>query len=127
MEFPGLTDEESIKAYIARVQMCLLEDDSRQILDERLPQEAIDMLFERFVGRFQPAAVAIEKIIEGNEQCTWQSAIEDTEIKLVSWDRREIKGNLCNELDHLHNKYTKHSRHLVKSILDILRLCFYWR
>lgn len=49
------------------------------------------------------------------------------EDKLVSWDHREIKGNLCNELHLLHNKYTKHSRRLVKSILDILRLCFYRR
>ncbi|KAG0339835.1 hypothetical protein BG000_001232 [Podila horticola] len=127
MEFPGWTDKESMKAYISRVRKCLLDDDSRLALDERLPQEAIDMLFEKLVGRFRPAAVAIEKIIEGIEQGAWQFAIEDTEDKLVSWDHREIKGNLCNELDRLHNKYTKHSRRLVKSILNILRLCFYRR
>ncbi|KAG0248329.1 hypothetical protein BG011_000187 [Mortierella polycephala] len=46
IEFPGWTDQESIKAYISRVRKCLLDDDSRQALDERLPQEAIDMLFE---------------------------------------------------------------------------------
>ena len=46
-------------------------------------------------------------------------AIKDTEDKLVSWDHRQIKGNLCNELDRLHNK---HSRDIAKSVLDILRL-----
>lgn len=79
MEFPGWTDKDSIKAYISRVRKYLLDDDSRQALDKRLPQEAIDMLFKRLVGRFRPATVTIEKIFEGIEQGAWQFAIEDTE------------------------------------------------
>ncbi|KAF9114994.1 hypothetical protein BGX30_006421, partial [Mortierella sp. GBA39] len=61
MEFPGWTDKKLMKAYISRVRKCLLDDDSWPVLDERLPQEAIDMLFERLVERFRPAAVANRK------------------------------------------------------------------
>lgn len=51
MEFHGWTDQESIKAYIyiSRLQSCLHDDDSKQALDGRLPQEAIKMLFERLI------------------------------------------------------------------------------
>lgn len=59
MEFPGWTDQESIKAYISRVQKCLLDDESKLALDEHLPQEAVDMLFEKFAGRFRPAIFAM--------------------------------------------------------------------
>jgi len=37
------------------------------------------MLFERLAKRFRPAAVAIEKIVEGSEEGAWQFAIKDTE------------------------------------------------
>ncbi|OAQ29378.1 hypothetical protein K457DRAFT_137877 [Linnemannia elongata AG-77] len=40
MEFPGWTDLESIKAYISRVRKCLLDDESKGVFDERLPQDA---------------------------------------------------------------------------------------
>lgn len=68
-----------MKMYIARVRECLLDDDSRQTSDEHLLQEAINMPFKRFAGRFRPAAVATKKIIEWSEQHTWRLAIEDTE------------------------------------------------
>ncbi|KAF9372065.1 hypothetical protein CPC16_002671, partial [Podila verticillata] len=55
------------------------DDDSKQALNGRLPQEAIDTLFERLAGRVRPAAVAIEKIIEGDEQGAWKFVIEDAE------------------------------------------------
>ena len=59
MEFPGFTDLESIKAYVSRVRRYLLDDESRRVFDERLPQDALDMLFDKFVGRYRPAIVAI--------------------------------------------------------------------
>ncbi|KAF9089137.1 hypothetical protein BGX23_006905 [Mortierella sp. AD031] len=71
MEFPGWTDQDSIKAYISRVRKCLLDDESSQALDERLPQKAIDMLFEK-----------LENIVESIDQRSWRRAIEDTEDKL---------------------------------------------
>ncbi|KAI8595060.1 hypothetical protein EDD21DRAFT_425759 [Dissophora ornata] len=127
MEFAGWTGQESIKAYISRLRRCLPDDDSRRALDERFLQEAIDMLLERLAGRFRPALVAVEKIIEGNGQRAWQVAIEDTEDKLASWAHRDIKGNLCNELLRLHDKCNKHSDQLVDSVESILGLLLYQR
>ncbi|KAG0360357.1 hypothetical protein BGX24_005575 [Mortierella sp. AD032] len=80
MEFPGSTDKESIKTYISRA------------LDVRLPLEAVDMLFEKFAGRFRPAAVAMEKIVERNEQGAWKVAIEDTEDRLKAVRQRMISS-----------------------------------
>jgi hypothetical protein len=37
--------------------MCLQGDKSKQALNEHLPQSAIDLLFEKFAGRFRPAIV----------------------------------------------------------------------
>ncbi|KAG0053924.1 hypothetical protein BGZ90_006089 [Linnemannia elongata] len=126
VEFPGFTDLESIKAYVSRVRNCLLDDESRRVFDERLPQEALDMLFDKFVGRFRPAI--FEKIIERNDQGVWKALIEDTEDKLVSWEHRTIKGNLCRELDRLDQKH-KGARgdKSVKTVLDILGFFFYRR
>ena len=59
MEFPGWTDQESINAYVSRVRSCLLDDESKRVFDERVPQDALAMLFDKFVGRFRPATVAI--------------------------------------------------------------------
>lgn len=101
MEFPGWTDQEAIKTYISWVRRYLLDDGSRQALDERFPQEAFDMLFKRLAGRFRPVVVAIEKIVEGNEQGAWQFANEDTEDQLVCWTHRNVKGNPCYELQRL--------------------------
>lgn len=109
------------------MQGCLTDEDSRQALLERVPQGAIDLLFERLAGRFRPVAVAIEKIVEGNEQGPWRIAIEDTENKLVSWKHRNIKGNLCYEFRRLHDKCNKHSDELVDSIDNILGLLLYQR
>ena len=67
MEFPGWKNRDSIKAYISRMRRCLSDDESREVLDKHLPQEAIDMLFERFAGRFRPAAVAIVSLFASTE------------------------------------------------------------
>ena len=66
------------------MEECLLDRESGQVLHERLPQEAVDMLPERLVWLFWSAAIAVEKIVEGNEQCPWKAAIEHTKDKLVS-------------------------------------------
>lgn len=55
LEFPGWTDKDSIKAYISRVRDCLQDDQSKQALDEFLSQEAVEMLHQKFVGRYRPA------------------------------------------------------------------------
>ncbi|KAF8931608.1 hypothetical protein BGZ47_011753 [Haplosporangium gracile] len=127
-EFPGWTDLESIKQFVSRVRRCLLDDESRRFFDERLPQDVLDMFFDKFVGRYRPAIVAIEKIVEQSEHGKWKALIEDTEDKLVSWEHRTIKGNLCRELDRLDQKH-KHARRdkSVKTVLDILGFYFYRR
>ncbi|KAG0048432.1 hypothetical protein BGZ89_004598 [Linnemannia elongata] len=127
MEFPGFTDLESIKAYVSRVRRCLLDDESRWVFDEHLPQDALDTLLDKLGGRFRPAILALERIIEQNDLSAWMSAIEYTEDRLVSWSHRDIKGNLCNELDRLHNKNNKYKDQLVESIDSILGILMYTR
>ncbi|KAF8926728.1 hypothetical protein BGZ47_002569 [Haplosporangium gracile] len=128
MEFPGWTDLDSIKAYVSRVRRCLFNDESRRDFDERLPQEALDMLFDKFLGRYRPAIVAVEKILEHSEHGSWKALIEDTEDKLVAWEHRTIKGNLCRELDRLDQKHKDARRDKsVKTILEILGFYFYRR
>ncbi|KAG0020465.1 hypothetical protein BGZ82_011590 [Podila clonocystis] len=85
MEFPGWTDQESIKAYVSRVWKCLLDDKSKLTWGDHLPQEAI---------------VAMERIVERNDLGGWKAATEDTEDRVS-------KGNLCKKLDRLHNKHNK--------------------
>ncbi|KAI8348323.1 hypothetical protein B0O80DRAFT_490033 [Mortierella sp. GBAus27b] len=46
-----------------------------------------------------------EKIVEHSEHSTWRTLIDDTEDKLVDWEHRTIKGNLCGDLDRLHQKH----------------------
>lgn len=82
------------------MRKCLQDDDSKQALDGRLPQEAIDTLFERLAGRFRPAAVAIEKIIEGNEQGAWKFAIEDTEqVGIFGTPKHQSQSRAVTALD----------------------------
>ena len=57
LEFPGWTDQDSIKTYISRVRDCLQDDQSKQALNEYLSQDALDMLYNKFVGRYRPAIV----------------------------------------------------------------------
>ncbi|KAG0315368.1 hypothetical protein BG000_005218, partial [Podila horticola] len=59
LEFPGWTNQESIKKYISRVRTCLQDDQSKRALDEHLPQGAVDMLLNKFSGRFRPAIAAM--------------------------------------------------------------------
>ncbi|KAG0273529.1 hypothetical protein BGZ96_004803, partial [Linnemannia gamsii] len=121
IEFPGWTGLESIKAYVSRVRRYLLHDESRWVFDERLPQDALDMLFDKFVGRFRPATVTNQKIVEDNEHGSWKAHIEDTEEKLAAWEHRTIKGNLCRELDRLDQKHKDARRDKsMKTVLEIL-------
>jgi hypothetical protein len=46
---------DSIKTYLSQVRMCLQGDKSKQALNEYLLQSAIDLLFEKFAGRFSPS------------------------------------------------------------------------
>ncbi|KAF9271297.1 hypothetical protein BGZ68_003861, partial [Mortierella alpina] len=105
LEFPGWTSKESINTYVSRVQECLQDQQSKQALNEYLSQDALDMLFDKFVGRYRPAIVAIEKIVEQSEHGAWKALIEDTEDRLVSWEHRTIKGNLCHELNRPHQQH----------------------
>ncbi|KAF9972814.1 hypothetical protein BGZ73_003998 [Actinomortierella ambigua] len=97
MEFPGWTSKESIKSYISRVQTCLSDEQSKLALLEHLPQDAIDMLFDKFVGRYRPAIACIERIVECNDPGAWKKTIQDAENKL-----RCMFGNhdlVLNEVD----------------------------
>jgi len=38
---------------------CLQDEQSKLALDEHLSQEAVEMLFQNFVGRFRPAIAAM--------------------------------------------------------------------
>ncbi|KAF9323584.1 hypothetical protein BGZ91_003496, partial [Linnemannia elongata] len=69
-----------------------------------------------------------EKIVEHSEHGTWKALIEDTEDKLVAWEHRTIKGNLCRELDRLDQKHKDARRDKsVKTVLYILGFYFYRR
>ncbi|KAF9984705.1 hypothetical protein BGZ65_012828 [Modicella reniformis] len=127
LEFPGWACKDSIKSYISRVQMCLQDERSKLALDEQLPQDAVDMLFEKFAGRFRPAISALERIVEGNEPGAWKKTIEDVEDRLVSWAYRHIKGNLCYEISRLHDKHNKYKDQFVESIDNMLGLLMYQR
>ncbi|KAF9109659.1 hypothetical protein BGX30_008290, partial [Mortierella sp. GBA39] len=107
MEFPGWTDLDSVTAYISRMRTCLLDDESRQAFDERFPLE--------------------ERVIESNRLGAWKKTIEDAEDRLVSWESRHIKGNLCYEISRLHDKHNKYKDQLVESIDSMLGLLMYQR
>ncbi|KAG0272298.1 hypothetical protein BGZ96_005390 [Linnemannia gamsii] len=59
LEFPGWTDKDSIETYISRVRDCLQDEQSKLALDGFLSQEAVEMLFQKFVGRYRPAIATI--------------------------------------------------------------------
>ncbi|KAF9923555.1 hypothetical protein BGZ67_009766, partial [Mortierella alpina] len=82
LEFPGWTDQDSIKSYISRVRDCLKDEKSRQALNEYLSQDALAMLYDKFVGRYRPCIVAIERIIECNDPSAWKRTVEDAEERL---------------------------------------------
>ncbi|KAF9907382.1 hypothetical protein BX616_000423, partial [Lobosporangium transversale] len=127
MEFPGWKCKESIKSYISRAEKCLPDEKSRLALSEYLPQDAVDMLFEKFAGRFRPAITAIERIIECNDPGSWKMTIQDAEGRLVSWANRHIKGNICYEISRLSDKYNRYKDKLVESIDSMLGLLMYQR
>ncbi|KAF9297268.1 hypothetical protein BGZ74_009949 [Mortierella antarctica] len=104
MEFPGWTGRESIEAYVAKLRWLLPSKGAEQALDRLLPTEAIQAITERFVGRFRPAVTTIEKIIARGEPDGWKDAVDDTEERLVSYDYRSERGNLCYEIVRLENK-----------------------
>ncbi|KAF9325121.1 hypothetical protein BG006_011376 [Podila minutissima] len=103
------------------------DDQSKLALDEHLPQDAVKMLFQKFVGRYRPAIAAVERIVEGNDPGAWKKTIEDAEDRLVSWAHRYIKGNLCYEISRLHDKHNKYKDQLVESIDSMLGLLMYQR
>ncbi|KAI8345730.1 hypothetical protein B0O80DRAFT_266271 [Mortierella sp. GBAus27b] len=110
LEFPGWTSKESISTYISRVRHCLHDEQSNMALDKFLSEEAVEMLFQKIVGRYRPAINAIERIVEGNDPGAWKKTVEDAEDKLVSWANRHIKGNLCYEMSRLNDKHTTNTR-----------------
>ncbi|KAI8360926.1 hypothetical protein B0O80DRAFT_145835 [Mortierella sp. GBAus27b] len=131
LEFPGWISKESINTYISRVRDCLHDEQSKLALDEFLSQEAVEMLFQKFEGRFRPAIAAVERIVENNVPGAWKEIIEDAEDRLVSWAHKEIKGNLCYEIKRLQNKHNKYKDQDqdqdVKSIDNMLGLLMYQR
>ncbi|KAF9432549.1 hypothetical protein BGZ76_010636, partial [Entomortierella beljakovae] len=128
IDIPGWTDKSSITSYIVRLKDTLPDDSSKQALDQLLPQEAIDLLYERLKGRFRPIVIAMELIIQRQDTpSSWKAAIEDTEERLASWSMRHLKGNLCNELTRLKMKQDKHRGKFSKSIEGILGLMLYRR
>ncbi|KAG0336079.1 hypothetical protein BG004_008207 [Podila humilis] len=128
VEFPGWTAKESIKTYIDRVRRCLPDYKAKQALDDHFPPEAIDILFKKFAGRFRPAITAIERIIESNRTGVWKETIDDVEDRLVSWSHRDIKGNLCYEIERLETKHNKYKHQFEGDSIDsMLGLLMYQR
>ncbi|KAG0283181.1 hypothetical protein BGZ97_008635, partial [Linnemannia gamsii] len=69
-----------------------------------------------------------KKILEHSEYGTWKALVEETEDRLVAWERRTIKGNLCREFDRLDQKHKDVRRDKsVKTVLDILGFYLYKR
>ncbi|KAK3810463.1 MAG: hypothetical protein J3R72DRAFT_530348 [Linnemannia gamsii] len=127
LEFPGWSSKESISTYLSRVRDCLHDEQSKLALDDYLSQEAVEMLFNKFVGRYRPAIAAVERVIECSDPSAWKKTIEDAEDRLVSWAHRHIKGNLCYEISRLHDKHNKYKDQLVESIDSKLGLLMYQR
>ncbi|KAF9924400.1 hypothetical protein BGZ67_009274 [Mortierella alpina] len=127
LEFPGWTDRDSMKTYISRVRDCLQDEQSKQALNEYLSQNALDMLYDKFVGRYRPAIVAMGRIVECNNPSAWKNTIEDAEERLVSWAYRHIKGNLCYEILRVHDKQSKYKELHLESIDNMLGLLMYQR
>ncbi|KAF8927125.1 hypothetical protein BGZ47_002331, partial [Haplosporangium gracile] len=57
-------------------------------------EEVVEMLHQKFVGRYRPAIACMKRIVESNDPDSWRKTIEDAEDKLVSWAHRQINGNL---------------------------------
>ena len=68
MAFLGWTNQESINIYVSHIRESLFDDASRQAMDGRFPPEAINLLFEKLVSRFRPAAVAMYVFIHISSQ-----------------------------------------------------------
>ncbi|KAG0208962.1 hypothetical protein BGX31_002232, partial [Mortierella sp. GBA43] len=82
LEFPEWTSKESIMTYISRVRDCLHDEESKLALDEFFSHEALEMLFQKFAGRYHPAIAAVERIVECNDPGAWKKTIEDVEDRL---------------------------------------------
>ncbi|KAG9062135.1 hypothetical protein KI688_006467 [Linnemannia hyalina] len=78
------TFKESINTYISRVRDCLHDEQPKLALDECLSQEAVEMPFQKFVGRYRPtiAVVFLERIVECNDASARKKTIKDAEDKL---------------------------------------------
>ncbi|KAG0026393.1 hypothetical protein BGZ81_006403 [Podila clonocystis] len=105
----------------------LQDEQSKLAMDEFLSQEAVEMLFQIFVGRYRPAIATIERIVKCNDTGAWKKTIEDAEDSLVSWAHRHIKGNLCYEISRLNDKHNKYNDQLVDSMDSMLGLLMYQR
>lgn len=61
-EFPGWMGTDLIQSYIEHVKLLLPDEEyeeSKSIIDTLLPQEAVNMLYERLMGRFRPIVTAM--------------------------------------------------------------------
>ncbi|OAQ35724.1 hypothetical protein K457DRAFT_27398 [Linnemannia elongata AG-77] len=105
MDFPDWAGRQSIEAYVADLRDLLPTEDAKQALVRLLPPEAIQAITERIIGRYRPVFSTIEKIIARGEPSGWRDAVDDTEVRLVSYDYRTEQGNLCHEIVRLENKY----------------------
>ncbi|KAK5799406.1 hypothetical protein F5H01DRAFT_418077 [Linnemannia elongata] len=105
MDFPGWAGRQSIESYVADLRDLLPTEDAKQALVRLLPPEAIQAITERLIGRYRPVFSTIEKIIARGEPSGWRDAVDDTEVRLVSYDYRTEQGNLCHEIVRLENKY----------------------
>lgn len=59
IEFPGWAGPESVQAFIDRMKEHLLDDDSRKMVDNLIPADAVNMLHKRLTGRFRPVTTAV--------------------------------------------------------------------
>ncbi|KAG0334545.1 hypothetical protein BG004_000364, partial [Podila humilis] len=101
MEFPGWTGRESIESYVVGLMSLL-------------PTNAV---------------TAIETVIASGESNPWQNAVDETEAHLVSYNHRTKRGNLCNEIVRLENKYRNNLSVLegYRSVEEVLRLLLFQR
>ncbi|KAF9142260.1 hypothetical protein BGX30_003065 [Mortierella sp. GBA39] len=88
-----MEDPQSIKAYISLMRECLPNDESKQALDKRLPQEAVDLLLEKFTGRFHPAAVTASSSFSENNR---KDALSTASAPKIESHAKDIRKN-CPE------------------------------
>ncbi|KAG0049035.1 hypothetical protein BGZ90_007467 [Linnemannia elongata] len=84
------------------------------------------MEFPGWTGR---ESIEAYKAIARGDPDAWQDAVDDTEARLVSYEHRGERGNLCNEIVRLEDKYRANLSIFkgLRTVEEVLRLLLFQR